>query len=115
MKVKSKMTINPITIQVTSLASEALNIMHLFHIRHLIVLNNNVPIGVLSINDFPKYIKNQLVVFDIMTHTNVVVINENEEIGTARDLLIGNKIGCLPVINNLGSLTGILTITDILS
>jgi CBS domain-containing protein len=113
MKVKDVMTSNPICVQATMFADQAKRIMIEYKLRHLIVLNASIPVGVISVNDFPRYIKPQLAVMDIMTLNNIISINENNNINLAYDLLIRNRIGCLPVLNNSGKLTGIVTISDL--
>lgn len=113
MLVRDVMTLNPICIPATMFADEAKRIMIEFNLRHLIVLNASIPVGVISVNDFPRFIKQQLAVMDIMTLTNVITINENNSTNQAYDLLIRNRIGCLPVLNNNGNLTGIVTISDL--
>ena len=113
MLVKDVMTSNPICVPATMFADEAKRIMIKFNLRHLIVLNASIPVGVISVNDFPRYIKQQLAVMDIMTLTNIITINETDTTNKAYDLLIRNRIGCLPVLDNNENLTGIVTISDL--
>lgn len=113
MLVKDVMTSNPICVPATMFADEAKRIMIKLNLRHLIVLNASIPVGVISVNDFPRYIKQQLAVMDIMTLTNIITINETDTTNKAYDLLIRNRIGCLPVLDNNGNLTGIVTISDL--
>jgi CBS domain-containing protein len=113
MKVKDVMTSNPICVQATMFADDAKSIMIEYNIKHLIVLNASILVGVISINDFPRYIKPQLVIMDIMTFDKVITINENDNPKNAYDQLMKNKIGCLPVLNNSGNLTGIVTISNL--
>jgi acetoin utilization protein AcuB len=112
MLVYQKMTPNPLTVQAVDFASTALNIITQHRIRHLIVLNGYTVIGVLSINDFPQFVKPQLAVMDIMTVQNVVTIQENEPVSNAATLLANYKIGYLPVLSG-SRLVGIITISDI--
>ena len=113
MLVKDVMTSNPICVPATMFADEAKRIMIKFNLRHLIVLNASIPVGVISVNDFPRYIKQQLAVMDIMTLTNIITINETDTTNKAYDLLIRNRIGCLPDLDNNENLTGIVTISDL--
>lgn len=48
---------------------------------------------------------------DIMT-TNVLTIRENESVSKARTILMEEDITALPVVNEYGDLSGIITQTD---
>lgn len=112
MKVNQLMTKNIICVSPFSTAAEASQIMIKKRVRRLLVVQNNILIGVLTHNDLPQSINSQLTVKDIMT-INPVSIIENAEIQDAIRIMKQLNIGGLPVVNNLGHAIGIITSFDI--
>ena len=107
--------------------SEALELFHTHHIRHLpIVDGKNHLIGIISSNDImklfvnPKYralpinndeIDKAINITEIMTH-NPVTLKPTDTIKHASKLFVENKFHALPVTEN-GELKGIISIKDI--
>ncbi len=105
------MNTNLICISPFSSVADASFLMIKQRLRRLLVVEDNLLIGIITHNDIPKNIKPQLKVKDIMT-VKPVVINEFATIEEARVLMKNFNIGCLPVINNSGNAVGILTNYD---
>jgi len=59
-----------------------------------------------------NYLLSSIKIKDLMT-TNIVYVKPDETVEFAAILMLENKISSLPVINNKGSLIGIITQTDI--
>jgi CBS domain-containing protein len=101
-------------------------IMRQERIRHLVVLDDDGQVvGVLSQRDmfrsalarvlgYGEYgqdkLLNQLLVKEVMT-TDVASVEPETSVEAAAELMIGRKIGCLPVVA-AGRLVGILTEAD---
>ncbi|MDO5849919.1 MAG: IMP dehydrogenase [Methanobacteriaceae archaeon] len=80
------------------------------------VLENDKIIGIISKRDIRPFLKSKSkkIVKDIMT-SDVVTIRENITPEEALDIAYENKVERLPVVDNEGTLVGILTIKDILN
>lgn len=85
-------------------------------IHHLVVMRNHQIVGVVSDTDLggdgAEEIPNNLLVKDVMS-TKVVTVKPNTKIREASNLMQGNQIHCLPILNDEGYLVGIVTKTDI--
>lgn len=112
MIIKQIMTSNLICISPFASAAEASSLMIKFRVRRLLVVENNILIGLISHNDLPQQIKPQLSVKDIMT-INPVSVNENADISEAAIIMQQLNIGSLPVINDYGNAVGIITNYDL--
>ena len=98
-------------------ADAALQLMHQEHVHHLVVIEGKRVAGVISERDLGGE-KGALVragrkVSDLMSR-EVVTTSPDETVRHAANLLRGNEIGCLPILDERGALVGILTTTDIL-
>ncbi|HET7643584.1 MAG TPA: CBS domain-containing protein [Nitrososphaeraceae archaeon] len=113
-------------------------LMNTFKISRIIVIEHDKPIGIVTYrnllplaNFFVEKTKNSkgaqtinnqrfipsglnsiLISQDIMTST-LLTVSENTDLSDAAKIMIRNRISGLPVVNNKGLLTGILTKTDI--
>ncbi len=127
MKVRDIMTTEVVTLKVDEELSLASDIMTLARIRHLPIVEGDRLVGIISQRDLFKASLDSVMGYDYgeaRDHLKTVTIKEvmNEEIITigpdteiheAGQLLIENKIGCLPVIQG-NALLGMVTETDIL-
>lgn len=121
MNIKENMTKLVICFFVNDHLREAYEVMKDFKIRHLPVIDDGRLVGIISDRDLllhsheykgDKY-QEELKIKDIMT-TDIITIDEGCSIRTAVELMVSNKIDCLPVINPDHSIKGIITSTDIL-
>jgi acetoin utilization protein AcuB len=129
--VKSWMSGSPVSIEPHSSALEAHELMVEFGIRHLPVVDPGYQVvGVLSIDDLRAALPAVLSprtpippegrdfalecrVGDIMTHAPHT-LRDGASMREAADRMADHRIGCLPVVDDEGRLTGILSETDAL-
>jgi acetoin utilization protein AcuB len=104
------------TISSAASAEVALETMARHGIHHLVVLEPNKVIGVLSHRDLGPRLgpgpRQGLTVGDLMARPGVTA-RPDTSVRDAANLLRGRGIGCLPVIER-GKLVGIVTTTDLL-
>jgi acetoin utilization protein AcuB len=129
MNVEEIMTPDPMTVGRTSRVRDALHILQTLEIRHLpVVGENNALIGMISDRDLrsarvpytigeksqPGGTDFDAPVLSIMS-SDVVTIGPEADIQEAIDLMLDNKIGALPVIEDAtGDLLGIVSYIDVL-
>ncbi len=94
--------------------------------RAILVDKNNKVKGIVTITDIIRYISDHLMrtndleekLFAIkakdIARTKVHTVNVSSSVSDVADLLVENKIGGLPVVNNEGKLIGVFTERDIL-
>lgn len=107
---------------------EAFAIMRRENVRHLLVMDGDDLVGVVTDRDLRRpdwehgrplsveelYLVGQdLRVHDVMTE-DVISIEVDEPTARAAQLMVTNKINCLPVMRD-GTLVGILTSSDLLA
>ena len=128
--VKDWMTEDVVTIRATTMLPEAHELMKAAKVRRLpVVENNGRLIGILTLSDIHKaqpsaattlsiwelnYMLAALKVKRIMT-PDPITITPNHTIGDAARLMLENRIGGLPVVDEAGELVGIITESDIFS
>lgn len=112
MLVRDIMTPYPYHVSAMDQVSKAYQLMTNANIKHLLVIDRGILIGIISINDIPKYIKPQLTVAEIMS-VDPVCVQINDSIEYARELLSRFKIASLPVLDG-SRVAGIVTVYDIL-
>ena len=106
------MTKKIICVSPYSSVSYSSQIMIKHRLRRLLVVENNILVGIITHNDLPQQIKPQLLVKDIMT-INPITVNENDDIHSAIIVMRQINIGSLPVVNDFGHLVGLITNYDI--
>ena len=129
MKVRDIMHTSVVTLHSSDTLNVADDIMTMGRIRHLPVVNGrNQVVGIVTQRDLYKAAISsvlgfdrdkehewlgQVKVADIMTKEVITVAAEAGVIETV-DKILTEKIGCLPVVDGDGKLTGLLTETDCL-
>lgn len=109
--------------------SQVVRLFSEFPIHHLpVVSGNNKLEGIISSNDMIKVFKHpalqgksfdldtvdQVVnISDLMT-ANPVTINETDSVEAAAKIFRGRKFQALPVVNEAGELTGIVSLKDVM-
>lgn len=109
--------------------SQVVRLFSEYPIHHLpVVGSNNKLEGIVSSNDIIKIFKNpklhgkaidldtldtEINLSDLMT-ANPVTINENDSVDHAAQIFRGRLFQALPVVNNEGELTGIVSLKDVL-
>ncbi len=118
MNVASIMTRNVLTVKMDYFIQIIRDIFNNFEFHHILVLENQKLIGVISDRDLIDREERDTITLnkrahEIMSRTPVTV-DEETSIEKASDLLLENNISCLPVISPHGSVEGIVTWKDIL-
>jgi CBS domain-containing protein len=127
MLVRDLMQRDVATLRVTDTLGLADDIMELGRIRHLPVVSGDVVVGVVSQRDLyraavssmlqmPRSVEREwlgeIPVVNVMS-ANVVTVAPDASIHTAVDLMLSNRIGCLPAVEH-GKLVGLVSETDCL-
>jgi acetoin utilization protein AcuB len=116
LRLQDVMSVDVKTIAPGKTAEEAWSLMELHDIHHLVVVDGNEVVGVVSARDLGGKNGGQqrrgLTVGDVM-HEKPVTATPTETIRQAANKLRGYGIGCLPVVDGK-KVIGILTITDCL-
>jgi CBS domain-containing protein len=127
MKVKDVMVKEVATLDVNDELSLANDIMRLGRIRHLPVVDGGRLVGIISERDLFKRslaqalgyasedtrdLMKTLKIKDVMV-TGVITIPPETELCEATKIMVEEKIGCLPVVQD-NRLVGLVTETDIL-
>ncbi len=127
MRVKNRMTPNPIVVTPKTNYNEALRLMQQNHIKHLPVVNTHdklvgivtqgdmlraepSPVTTLSVYEIASLLE-KVTMEKIMT-SPVFAVDEACSITNAASFMLSNEIDCLPVVRD-SKLVGIITDTDI--
>lgn len=112
MRIGDVMTPNPITIGPRESCASAREKLRSNHIHHLLVVEDGRAEGAVSMRELAGKRDAELVrnvmVKDIGTVTTEATVRE------ATSLMIGRSSGCLPIVDKLGRIVGIITTTDLL-
>lgn len=111
---QSGMIIDPVTLPITALVSNAKKIMHEYRIGGIpIVDDKNVLIGIVTNRDL-RFEKNEArPLMEVMTSENLITAPEGISMAEAEEVLQAHKIEKLPVINANNKLIGLITFRDI--
>lgn len=128
MLVRERMTVDPITVELTTPFQEALKLMHTHHIRRLPVVDKTGKlIGIVSERDLLyaspspatslsvwelNYLLSKLEVQELMKR-EVFTTTPDTPIEEAARVMVERKIGGLPVIDKYYHVVGVITETDI--
>ncbi len=127
MKVKNWYAKDVVTIAPGASTKEAFALMKSLGIRHLVVVQEGVVMGIVTDRDLrrPKSadvfkswdelyrLSDQFQVEDVMA-SPVVMVDLNADITEAAKLMVEHRIGALPVTDAHHGLAGIITETDLL-
>lgn len=113
-RAESGMISNPFTVLGDDKISKVKEIVELYNISGLPVVDNqNHLIGIITHRDL-KYSENDNdLVKDIMTHKNLVTCKKDIDLLEARNIMISNKIEKLPIVNDDNILEGMINLKDI--
>ncbi len=108
------MILNPITLTVDSTLQHAEEILKMYKISGLpVVDNNNVLLGIITNRDTKYRTIDDTPVADIMTKENLVTAPVGTSIEEAKKILMDNRIEKLPIVDKDNALKGLITIKDI--
>ncbi|MCP4876098.1 MAG: CBS domain-containing protein [Gammaproteobacteria bacterium] len=117
MQVESYMSHAPITVRDDTDYWKASEIMQEKDLHHIPVINQDEKIvGILTLRDLKMaamhFGEAHVEVSEVM-HSPVVTVAPGEPLADAARLMIDNRIGGLPVLDDGGQIVGILTETDL--
>lgn len=127
MRVKQRMTQNPITVGPNTSHREAVDLMRKHNIRRLPVVSergrligivtqtdilNNSPSPATTLSIYEIYTLLEKLTVDQFMSSPVKAVNENTSIAAAARFMVENKVSALPVVKG-DQLVGIITETDI--
>jgi acetoin utilization protein AcuB len=118
MQVESYMSHAPITIRDDTDYWKAFEIMQEKDLHHIPVINQDeTVVGILTFRDLKMaamhFGEAHVEVSEVM-HSPVVTVTPGEALAEAARIMIDNRIGGLPVLDDDGQIVGILTETDLL-
>lgn len=112
MRIGDVMTPNPITIGPQENCATAREKLRAHHIHHLLVVDQGQVVGAISVRELTGKRDDELVrrlmVDDLGMGSADMTVRE------AASLMIGRSSGCLPILDKLGRVVGIITTTDLL-
>ncbi len=112
---ESGMILDPITLNDSAIVSDALQIMKENKIGGIpIVDKNNLLVGILTNRDLRFEKNSKRPVRELMTIKNLITVPEGTTLQQAEGILQEHRIEKLPVVDNNGKLTGLITYKDIL-
>src|SRR5512140_2328631 len=128
MLIRDRMTRNPVLCAADLSVTDAFDLMKKSHIRRIPVVDKNGKLaGIVSDKDLLRvspspattlsafeipYLLSKVKVSDVMTK-KVITVAEDTPVEEAARIMVDNKIGGLPVVNETGVVVGIITETDI--
>lgn len=120
------MTSNPLTLSVSETVGQADELMSENRIRQLPVVREHELVGIVTDRDMRSFLDAAILsnpearekalateVQEIMT-TNPLVLSPDDDLQEAVELLIEQKIGGIPVVDQVEGLVGIVTYVDVL-
>lgn len=108
------MIFDPITIKEDAKVKDALRLMDENKIGGIPVIDDNhVLIGIVTNRDLRFDLNEDQPIKQIMTHKGLVTTNEETDLAMASEILKKHKIEKLPIIDDKGCLTGLITYKDI--
>ena len=128
MKVASAMTRRVVTVELDDTLAQVKQIFDNIRFHHLLVIERDKLLGVLSDRDLFKAISPNVGTINATTHDEAtlnkrvhqvmsrhpVTVHEDDALGIAVDRFLQHDISCLPVVDDAGSAVGVLSWRDIL-
>jgi IMP dehydrogenase len=113
-RAESGMIIDPVTLPLTANVGDAKQVMHEFSIGGIPVVDDNQVLkGIVTNRDLRFEKNNERAITEVMTSQNLVTAPEGTTLAQAEEILQGNKIEKLPVVNAEYKLVGLITFRDI--
>jgi len=128
--IKDMLVKKPYTITVDSQFSKVWDMFVSYKIRHLPVLNDkNILVGIITQRDLYKIISprktmegnfvydknmlNKYILKNVMKKS-VLTLSPTDTLGSAIEIMVRKKYGCIPIVNDDKTLAGIITQIDVL-
>lgn len=126
MKIVDVMTPNPLLVSPDESVGHVDELMYENKIRHLPVADGSALLGIITDRDIGSFLSNSLLlnpgarekalgtpVRELMT-SEPITLSPDDELQEALELLIDEKIGGIPVVDEAAGLVGIVTYVDLL-
>lgn len=108
------MITNPVTMTKDKTTKDAFEIMSMYHISGLpIVDNNGVLVGILTARDLKYITPDDTKISEVMTHENLITAPDGTTLEEARQILWNHRIEKLPIVDKANHLVGLITTKDI--
>ena len=113
-RAESGMILDPVTLPLTAIVADAKKAMQEFHIGGIPVVDEaGVLKGIVTNRDLRFEKNNQRPITEVMTASNLITAPEGTTLDKAEEILQGNKIEKLPVVDANNTLVGLITFRDI--
>src|ERR1043166_9615355 len=112
MRIGDVMTPNPITIGPRETCAAAREKLRKHHIHHLLVVEEGQVAGAISVRELTGKRDHELV-RNLMVD-DIGIGSPHMSVREAARLMIGGSSGCLPILDKLGRIIGIITTADLL-
>ena len=126
MKVLDAMTANPVTVAPSETIRHADGLMDENNFRQLPVVNGRELVGIITDRDIRSFLSGSRYssleerdkamnskIADVMT-TQPITVAPNDDLSDAVEILLTEKIGAIPVVDDIEGLVGILSYVDVL-
>ena len=111
---ESGMIVEPVTLGPDRPVSDALAVMSRYHISGVPITDNDGRlVGILTNRDLRFIDNTDQLIADVMTSENLVTAPAGTTLDQASDILHQHKVEKLPVVDENGFLTGLITVKDI--
>ena len=113
-RAENGMIYDPVTIRKGSKVSDALAMMHDYHIGGIPVVDEeNHLVGIVTNRDLRFERRLDKTIDEVMTHENLVTTHQQTDLSAAAQILQEHKIEKLPVVDSENHLVGLITYKDI--
>ncbi|MCS5612923.1 MAG: IMP dehydrogenase, partial [Candidatus Poribacteria bacterium] len=110
---ESGMKVNPVTLSIDKTIRDAKNVMANYHISGLPVVDKGKLVGIITNRDIRFETNDDLSIRDRMTSEKLVTVPQGTTLDEAKKVLQEHRIEKLLVVDNKGSLAGLITVKDI--
>ena len=108
------MIINPVTMTEDKTTKDAFEIMSMYHVSGLpIVDEKGVLVGILTARDLKYLTPDDTKISEVMTHEHLITAPEGTTLEEARQILWNHRIEKLPIVDDKNYLVGLITTKDI--
>ena len=111
---ESGMIIDPVTLTPDAKVSDAQALMRKYSIGGIPITEGGKLVGILTNRDLRFEKNNNRLVSELMTAHNLILAPIGTSLDQAKDILQGNKIEKLPVVDDYNNLVGLITYKDIM-
>ncbi len=111
---ESGMIIDPVTLSPDAKVSDAQALMRKYSIGGIPITEGGKLVGILTNRDLRFEKNNNRLVSELMTTKNLILAPIGTSLEQAKDILQGNKIEKLPVVDDHNNLVGLITYKDIM-